>query len=779
MTDATAGAQPKARSGANLVVKVFRALFGGGRWIAWGVAAALITLKVMNPPQVDILRMQVFDAYQNFSPREAGELQVMVADIDEESLRALGQWPWPRTVVGEVVERLMSAGAVVVGFDVVFAEPDRMSPPLLADQIPGLPEEERARLRSLPSNDQMFAEIIRNNRSVLGQTGGIEATSGGPRPARPALAWLNFDPRPYMLSFPSVVANLEVIERAAVGRGLFSVASEVDGLVRRIPAIARVGDDVYPALSIEMLRVATNATTLLVRADPEIGGIKDVVLQGPNYIIPTDSNGRLLPHYAKTPRERYISMLEILSPDFENPETVEAATLRLAQRVEGKLVLVGASAAGLRDIRATPLEGAIPGVEVHAQLLESILTESLLQQPPWTIGYEHLIVMAAIALMMLGMFLLGARWTLLFFFVVAGGLGGLSWYLFIEERTLLDVSFAIGASFLIYVVLTYLNYTQEAAKRKEIKGAFAQYLSPALVEQLAAEPDKLQLGGEDKSMTVFFSDVRGFTTVSELFDAKGLAHFMNLYLTPMTDIALEERAYIDKYIGDAIMAFWNAPVDVPKHADAACRTVLRMRARMKTLSEELAPMLKEAAERKAIEKGHPIPIPHLAIGMGVNTGMCMVGNMGSTQKFGYTVMGDTVNLASRLEGQSKPYHVDNIISENTVREVTDFAFLEVDLIQVKGKTEPVRIFTLVGDKAVKNSQSFQELNRFNDQLMVCYRGQDWQGARRAIDACLAYAPEYELEGLYEEYRHRIDEYEKEPPVPAGEVWNGVYVAKTK
>jgi adenylate cyclase len=258
-----------------------------------------------------------------------------------------------------------------------------------------------------------------------------------------------------------------------------------------------------------------------------------------------------------------------------------------------------------------------------------------------------------------------------------------------------------------------------------------------------------------------------------------LAQLMNLYLTPMTDIALEEKAYIDKYIGDAIMAFWNAPVDVAKHPDAACRTVLRMRDRMKTLAAELAPMLEEAAAKKSIEKGFTVPAPKLAIGMGVNTGMCMVGNMGSTQKFGYTVMGDTVNLASRLEGQSKPYHVDNIISENTVKEVNGFAFLEVDLIQVKGKTEPVRIFTLVGDQAVKDSQSFRDLAKFNEQLMVQYRAQDWAGARKSIEACLTYAPEFELEGLYEEYLVRVEGYEEEPPVPAGEVWNGVFVAKTK
>ncbi|MFY8107307.1 MAG: adenylate/guanylate cyclase domain-containing protein, partial [Elstera sp.] len=331
---------------------------------------------------------------------------------------------------------------------------------------------------------------------------------------------------------------------------------------------------------------------------------------------------------------------------------------------------------------------------------------------------------------------------------------------------LIDATAPVMATLAVFMVGTYASYAAEAAQRRQIRNTFAFYLSPAMVDRLASDPNQLKLGGETRDMTLLFTDVRGFTTISEMFDAQGLTAFMNRYLTPMTDIALAHGAYIDKYIGDAIMAFWNAPLDDAEHVRHACQTVLEMRTSLIALNEELK------AEAEATGKRF-IPIN---IGMGLNTGPCVVGNMGSTQKFNYSTLGDTVNLAARLEGQSKPYHLDNIIGAATAEAATDFALLEVDLIQVKGKTVPVRIFTLIGDSALKASPNFQTLTEVHERLLSAYRGQRWDEAMRLIDECRRLSEGLSSQPLYETYVERIQEFLASPP-PAD--WDGVYVATTK
>jgi adenylate cyclase len=292
------------------------------------------------------------------------------------------------------------------------------------------------------------------------------------------------------------------------------------------------------------------------------------------------------------------------------------------------------------------------------------------------------------------------------------------------------------------------------------------YLAPAMVERIAANPGALKLGGEMRDMTLMFCDLRGFTTISEMYDAEGLTHLINRFLTPMTGIIQDTGGTIDKYIGDCIMAFWNAPEDTPQHRKESCRAALQMRQGMIKLNDELK------AEAEATN-GKYVP---LAIGIGLNTGICCVGNMGSEQKFNYSVLGDAVNLASRLEGQSKTYHFDLVIGETTYDGVKDMAVLELDLIQVKGKTVPVRIFTLVGDEAVAATPEYKTLREQNDRMLASYRAQNWDDARAALGECIKIAPRYLIEGLYEVYAERISGMQDDPP---GADWDGVYIAKTK
>ena len=738
-------------------------VFGEGRWVALILLLGLVALRVWDPVPVETMRVKVYDVYQQLKPRPAPEPMVYVADIDEASLAELGQWPWSRLVVGQLLLQLAQAGAFV-GFDVVFSEPDRLSPGRFVESMPGLPAEVTEQLKGLPDNEAFFAQVLQATRAVLGQAGNSVATPGGVKPKAPALAVLNLNPdftgdlnalvAASIADFPGLIANLPVLEEAAGGRGLFSVNPETDGIVRRIPAISHVAGTVYPTLAIEMLRVMTGASTILVRMLPPFG-VEDVVLQGVAR-IPTDARGRLWPHFAKYSPVRYIPAKDIVSGTFD------------AAKLKGKLVILGASATGLRDIRATPVDDAVPGVEVHAQLLESILTNSLLTHPGWGDLVERLAVLVVGLLMIFGFVFIGAKWTILLFAVVAGGMFGGSWYLFSVEALLLDASYATLCAFLIYVVVTYLSYSREQAQRQAIRSAFSLYLAPAMVERVAADPGALKLGGEMKDLTLMFCDLRGFTTISEMFknDPVALTTLINRFLTPMTDFIQGTGGTIDKYIGDCIMAFWNAPVDVAGHEAAACRAALMMRTGMKALNAQLE------AEAKAAERPH---VP-LAIGIGLNSGEVCVGNMGSDQKLNYSVLGDAVNLASRLEGQSKTYHLDLVIGETTHDGARDFACIELDLIKVKGKTEPVRIFTIVGDEAEAKTERFRRLRDNHGRMLACYRAQDIDGARAGIAACMEDAEAYDLAGLYEEYGARLDAMVEDPPGPG---WDGVFVAKSK
>ena len=741
-------------------MRLLRRVFGGPRLIAFLLLIGLTALKTVDPPWVEEMEIKTYDLYQQLQPRPAPEMQVMVVDIDEASLRELGQWPWSRKVVGDIVLNIARAGASGIGFDIVFAEQDNLSPKRFAERTPDLDTETRDALEKLPSTDDYLAKVLKATHAVLGMAEADEGRVGGPASGPAALAVKGLKQGEsvdkvgkYLLSFPNIVSNLPELEKAAPGRGMFISNPEGDGIVRRVPAIVSVRDQIYPTLAIEMLRVATGGTTILVRASDV--GVDDIVLQGPNYVIPTDPKGRLWPHYAKYNKARLIPAKDVLRGD---PAALE--------KLKGKLVLMGTSAAGLRDIRASPVDDQMPGVEVHAQLLESILTNSLLSTPSWGDGAERILTFVTGVIMIITLAAVGARWTLAVFVVMAVALFAGAWYLFTQENLLVDVAFAVVTAFVIYVVITYLNYMREEKERQKTRSAFSLYLSPAMVERVAANPEALKLGGEMREMTLMFCDLRGFTTISENYDAGGLTHLINGFLTPMTDIIQETGGCVDKYIGDCIMAFWNAPLDAPQHPKDAIRASLQMRTRLKSLNDELRldPLCK-------LDKHG-----ELKIGIGLNSGECCVGNMGSAQRLNYSVLGDAVNLASRLEGQSKTYHLDLVIGETTYQGAQDMAVIELDLIQVKGKTVPVRIFTVVGDETEAKTPEYQALRRHHDHMMACYRSQDWAGARAALKECLPLAGRFNLEGLYEVYEERIDGMEAEPP---GADWDGVFVAKTK
>jgi adenylate cyclase len=489
---------------------------------------ALLFLRVTDPLPLEELRLRAFDIFQVIKPREAKQRPVVIVDIDEQSLRKLGQFPWPRTRIADMITRLTQLGAAAVAFDVVFAEPDRLSPALAADGFRDLDEETRNKLRAMPSNDQIMAEAIKKSRVVLGETGlpTVVPVPPGQQPLPVGVATLGGDAKPFLFSFPGLLRNVPVLENAATGRGLFSIRTERDGIVRRVPMVMMAQGQVMPSLSFEMLRVATGQSTILIRMDA--AGIRSVALRG--FEMPTDRNGQLWVHFAPHDPARYVSAVDLLEGRVP------------ADRVAQRLVLIGTSAAGLLDLKTTPNDPTMPGVEIHAQVLESILSKSVLSQPSYAITAE---LFAALAMGVVIIWLapiLGPMWLLLFGAAFIAALVGTSWYLFTEQQLLIDFTFPLLSSLLIYLTLVFTNFVKEQAQRRQIRSAFGQYLSPALVEQLAQSPEKLVLGGEAREMTIMFSDVRGFTTISEVYkdDPEGVTALMNSFLTPLT-IAIIDR----------------------------------------------------------------------------------------------------------------------------------------------------------------------------------------------------------------------------------------------
>ena len=733
-----------------------------------------LALRVADPGELVRLRDIAFDGYQRLKPRVVdADLPVHVIDIDEAALAEYGQWPWPRHLLATLVEKLAEKGVAAIAFDVVFGERDRSSPRAIARNLPEAMQNSdlRRTLESLPDNDELFSEAIGNAPVVLGFAFDISGKTAPPRRLWGVAhnsAEIDEKLVPQMIRqfIPQqggAVRTISILQAAAKGNG--AVTTDVEGaIVRHIPTLYRLAgqrdEDLYPSLSMEAVRVAQGASTYLVRwagaqgmesfgARTGIGSVKVGQL-----VVDTDAQGRLALYDSGHLQHRFISARDVLK------DTVPA------EKLEGSIAFIGTSAVGLKDLRNTPTEDSVPGVEIHAQLVEQILTQTFLERPDYADGAEFL-YLAAIGLVFVLLLprLSAARMAAVAVLFIGIGIA-VPWFAFSQVRLLFDPIYPPATLAAIYVSGSVLGFMRAERDRREIRGAFGMYLSPDVVEQVARNPKLLELGGELREITVMFTDVRGFTRISEQFDPQGLTRFMNRFLTPMTELIQSHRGTIDKYMGDAIMAFWNAPLPIEAHAGHACAAALEMQARLRILNGEWK------AEAEAEGRTH-IPVN---IGIGLNTGEATVGNFGSTQRLTYSCLGDAVNLASRLEGQCKTYGVGVIVGDNTCQQVPTFAMLELDMVMVKGKTEPERVFALVGGKAIAESATFQTLVDRQAALLVLYRTGSFAEALELIPECVAAA---EAAGWHQSYyemmRVRIDELIDESPPD----WNGVYVAKEK
>jgi adenylate cyclase len=732
----------------------FARKFGYARVLCLAILIGFAALRIADPGPIDELRARTFDTFQRIEPRVKTARPVTIIDIDEPSLAKFGQWPWPRTRIADLIINLTRLGAVAIAFDIVFAESDRLNPDAVADSMRYLDDVTKDRLRALPSNDQILADAIRRSRVVLGETGLAQVNPKFDKTLPvTGVAMLGEDPQPFMFEFPGLLRNVGVLEQAAAGRGLFTIKTERDGIVRRVPMMLQAQGAMMPSLSFEVLRVVTGTPTIIIKS--EKAGIKSVGVRGLE--VPTDHNAQLWVHFARQDPSIYVSAADVLDGNVA-PE-----------KIDHKLVLIGTSAVGLNDIKTTPVSSAMPGVEIHAQVLEAALTKALLSRPPYGIVLEFGVALLLGLLVIAFAPMFGPVTLVTVGALFATLLIGASWYFYTQQRLLIDFTYPLLSTTSIYLTLVFSSFVREQAQRRQIRSAFGQYLSPALVAQLAQSPEKLVLGGEEREMTIMFSDVRGFTSISESYkhDPQGLTALMNRFLTPLTNAILARKGTIDKYMGDAIMAFWNAPLDDGQHQLNACEAAVDMLERIDELNK--------ARELEAEHGGHAY-IP-LNVGVGLNTGTCVVGNMGSDLRFDYSVLGDSVNLASRLEGQSKEYGFPIIVGSRTALAVKDkFAILELDFIMVKGKKEPEVIYAIAGREDTAQSARFQRLRNLTIEMLACYRGRDWEGALAAIERGRRTDEAHSLELLYDLYAARIQDYRNNPPP---EDWNGAFALLTK
>lgn len=694
--------------------------------VAVVILAACAAFRIWDPEPVARLRLSIFDAYNRAFPRIAdASFPVKVVAIDEASLDRIGQWPWPRTKLAELVGKLAASGAQSIILDVLFVEPDRLSPDELArslsarDALQPLLSE----IAKIPSNDVEFARALSAAPSILG----IAGNSGGATTialARASIAFAGDDPAPYLHHFLGGVTNLPVLSSAASGIGAANWLPDQDHILRRIPLAVTIAGRIYPSLPLEALRVGTGQTTIFVKSSGASGlsalgqrtGVESIRVG--DTILPTDGRGELWLKYARRDPRRTISAGRILVGDFKPEE------------IQHRHIFIGATAAGLLDQRATSLDASVPGVEIHAQALEQMLSGDHLVRPSYATGYEIAFLISAGVLVAWLVARSGAIVAAVLALCAVGAVSAVSWLAYTSAGLLIDPVFPGLSVAALYLGTSLTSYIRSELERSKIHNAFGHYLAPALVSELANNPGRLKLGGEQREVTLLFMDVRGFSGISEGLDAESLIRFVNRLFAPLAEAVLENRGTIDKFIGDAMMAFWNAPLSDPQHAANACRAALAMLDELARLNGELA--------REATETGQAFTA--IRIGIGLNTGACVVGNVGSPERFDYSVLGDAVNVAARLEEATKTFGAEIIVGERTAAAAPELAFLEMATIRPRGMLKEEKIFALVGDEHTKSSLQFRLLADRHMALLEARRTGDRGAAASALVQCLEVAP---------------------------------------
>jgi adenylate cyclase len=703
-----------------------------GRWMSY---LFVILVSYMTTVVLDILLVQfsitlqnlLFDQYQRWKPRPyAFDQPVRIVAVDDESLKRLGQWPWPRERLGVLVDALKGAGVAAIAFDFLFSEKDQGDAIAAAGATP----------------DEIFARAIDGAPVVL-DSFISELPTGAGGPAKAGFVTAGDDPAKFLTPWPGLLAPVPELAQHAAGVGFVNWRPDADRVVRKVPLILNVDGALQPSLAMEALRVAQGASTYIVKSsnfsgETAFGQVYGVLaIRNGDLTIPTEASGDITVYFARADSRRTIPAWKALEPG------TDLSDLR------GSIVFFGASAALLSDIVATPLSSAMPGVEAQAQIVEQLLSGETLRRPDWAPSAE-LLAGTALALM-LAAFLpfIAVYWTALLGFVATAVLWYVSWRAFSHDGILLSplAPSLIGA--FVFLAGGGQLYSQRRQQDLEIRDAFGRFVSPAVAKRLAEHPENLQLGGEQRNLTLMFCAVHSFTTLSERFTAIEMTTFLSEYLSPMTNVILEELGTLDKYMGDAIIAFWNAPLDDPKHAAHAVRAALQMRTILAKLNKEW----KERAERSNR------PFKDLKFGIGLNTGECIVGNMGSSIRFDYSAIGLEVNIALENQRNAERFGVDIVADETTRQETLGFAWLEIDRVVIANHAQQVGIYTLAGDSLFAAGEEFKRLSELHEGMLNAYREHNLEAAKQMATAAALHAPR-EITRLYAYYQKRFQDSAK-------------------
>lgn len=665
-------------------------------WFALVTLAVLLTVRVADPSFVESTRMRYFDTLITSKPVTTSQ-QVHVVNIDDASLEKYGQFPFPRGQYADIINVLYNAGAGLVVFNLFLPDDDRFG------------------------QDGRLGDALTNKSVVFPQVGSADKQKG--IPFIPGVSEIGIPASNFAVTYPSILTNVKQVNDNAAGIGVVNVLPEIDGVVRRVPMVVASNGKLYPSITLETLRVASGDPSFQVKSNET--GIEAVRI--PHFRkVETDSIGRVWIDWSTRP--------------------IEHSLVNLPKSFDGGIVIVGLTAKGLNNPVATA-RGEVYPHYLQSSVLDTLVNGVNISRPDWANGAEILLVVVLSILL-----ILISRWKygFIIFIGILGGLYYSSEYAFHSYSYLLDCVYPILALGIVYLHVYTVKFITELNAKLQIKKQFGTYLSPALVEKLQKNPELLVLGGESRELSIMFTDVRGFTAISEHYgkDVQGLTKIMNRYMTAMTAKIIENNGTLDKYIGDAQMAFWNAPLDEPQHAKLAVKTALQM---MESL---------DAFNKQVTEEG----IPAFGMGLGINTGVVVVGNMGSSQRFDYTCLGDSVNLASRLEGQSKPYGVKMVLGARTAELVKDeYPVVELDTIAVKGKTEGVQIYGL--------STYTPEHYKLHKKFLTSYYVGNWKEAIFFAEQLKADAPV----DMRQYYANMIERMEEGKP----DNWDGTYRATSK
>jgi len=681
--------------------------------------------------------------------------RIVIIDIDEKSLAEIGRWPWSRNQVARMVDLLFDRYQVaVVGFDVVFAEPDTSSGLRELEALArGALSKEAGFRKALAQSrgrldyDRLLASRFKGRPVVLGyyfagDTGGTSLKSG--LLPSPVLEKNAFDSGVIHIPVKTGYgANIQILQKAAATAGHFNPDPDPDGVTRRVPMLQQYNGSYYESLSLAVLRAMFGYPEIMPGFPGGSGSMLEW-LQVADLKLPVDSSASaLIPYRGNQGSFPYISAADILKG------RVSTETL------EGAIILVGTTAPGLMDLRSTPVSAVYAGVEIHANMIAGMLDNSIRHAPTYARGAELASLLVGGGLLILLLPLLGPLWSLALTIGVVG-LSGLINYLAWRSGLVLPLASQMTLFPILYAFNASYGFLVESRTKRQITGLFGQYVPPQIVQTMSKDPENFTMAAEAREMTVLFTDVVGFTSIAEKLTPKELATFMNEYLTAMTAIIYEHGGTVDKYIGDAIMAFWGAPLHDPDHALHAVQAALAMRKRMVSLQQEMTVQ----------------GFPEIKIGIGVNSGTMRVGNMGSSFRVAYTVMGDAVNLASRLEGLTRQYDTWVITGEATRGLINGYVWRELDLVRVKGKNEPVAIFEPCGEESLLDEQYKGDILTFND-MVIEYRKQHWDAAEALLEQLIACKPDRKL---YQFYLKRVHQYLQEPPAAD---WDGVCTFTTK